>query len=80
MKSLSDYQLSELKLIYNILHENIQTHFNLMDSELLSDLQTYLQQQAQKEGIDVTLHQQWKDWLDGQPNYNFEEHPGDIGA
>lgn len=63
MKALSDYALSDLKLIYQMLHERLPTDPTLMDSDLLQDLQTYLQQQASQSGIDVSLHAQWSTWL-----------------
>ena len=63
MKTLSDYALSDLKLIYQMLHERLPTDPMLMDSDLLQDLQTYLQQQASSDGIDVSLHAQWSSWL-----------------
>ncbi len=80
MKTLNDYSLTELKLIYNILHANVQNHFELMDSELMSDLQKHLQTMAAQEGIDVTHHAQWKAWLDDHPLFPVDEAPGDIGA
>lgn len=63
MKALSDYALCDLKLIYQLLHERLPTDPILMDSDLLQDLQTYLQQQASSDGIDVSLHAQWSGWL-----------------
>lgn len=63
MKSLSDYDISELKLIYQIMHEHLSSSPALMDSDFLQDLQAYLQQQANKDGIDVSLHAQWSSWL-----------------
>jgi len=63
MKALSDYALSDLKLIYQMLHDRLPTDPMLMDSDLLQDLQTYLQQQASQSGIDVSLHAQWSSWL-----------------
>jgi len=80
MKTITDYPLTELKLIYNLLHANIQLHFELMDSELLSDLQKHLQSAAASDGIDVTHHTQWKAWLDDQSPFPVDEAPGDIGA
>lgn len=80
MKTIIDYPLTELKLIYNLLHANIQLNFELMDSELLSDLQKHLQTEAASEGIDVTHHAQWKAWLDNQSPFPVDEAPGDIGA
>jgi hypothetical protein len=63
MKPLSAYAISDLKLIYQMLHERLPSDPMLMDSELLQDLQTYLQQQARDDGIDVSLHAQWSSWL-----------------
>ena len=63
MKSLSEYDISDLKLIYQMMHDRLPSDPMLMDSDLLQDLQTYLQQQASKDGIDVSLHAQWSGWL-----------------
>jgi len=65
MKPLSEYAISDLKLIYQLLHERLPTDPMLMDSDLLQDLQTYLQQQASNDGVDVSLHAQWSSWLNG---------------
>ena len=62
-RSLTDYPLAELKMIYTLLQTQIALHPALMDSELLADLQTFLQQQAGKAGVDVSLHSQWQAWL-----------------
>ena len=68
MKPLDQYQLGDLKHIYRTLHAHLQKDFELMDSELLHDMQTYLQIQAGKDGVDVSLHAQWAAWLnDGKP-------------
>ncbi len=80
MKTITDYPIGELKLIYNLLHANVQLHFELMDSELLADLQKHLQKIAASENIDVTHHAQWKAWLDNQSPFPLDEAPGDIGA
>ena len=80
MKTIADYPVTELKLIYSLLHANVSSHFELMDSELLSDLQTHLQNAASREGIDVTHHAQWQAWLDNQGHFPLDEAPGDIGA
>lgn len=63
MKPLSDYPLSELKLIYRILHQQLPQEPGLMDSDLLAQLQVYLQQRAHEDGIDVSLHADWASWL-----------------
>ncbi len=68
MKTLEHYELHDLKRIYRTLHGQLQQDFELMDSELLQDLQTYLQAQAKVDGVDVSLHAQWAAWLnDGKP-------------
>ena len=80
MKTIADYSIIELKLIYGLLHASVQSHFELMDSEFLSDLQKYLQTTATLEGIDATHHAHWKAWLDNQSPLILDEAPGDIGA
>lgn len=63
-KSIEDYPLAELKGIYRALHAQLPQHPDLMDSELLHDLQQFLQQKARAAGVDVTLHAHWATWLD----------------
>lgn len=63
MKSLDEYALTELKLVYRLLHSQLPEQSLLMDSQLLHDLQTYLQQQAAEAGVDVSLHAEWAAWL-----------------
>ena len=65
MKSLDTYALSELKLIYSILHSQVLEHIGLMDSDLLQDLQSFLQSKAKIDNVDVSDHGQWDDWLKG---------------
>jgi len=68
MKSLDQYPPSDLKLIYRTLHAQLQQDFELMDSELLHDLQRWLQARATAEGVDVSVHAEWATWLnDGKP-------------
>lgn len=67
MRSLDTYALDELKLVYRLLHAQLPENPDLMDSELLVDLQTHLQQAARREGVDVSLHAQWATWLAGGP-------------
>lgn len=66
MKLLSDYSLAELKLVYQILQQQLAAQPDLMDSQLLHDLQHFLQQQARAAGIDVSLHSEWAAWLNGE--------------
>lgn len=67
MKTLADYSIDELKLVYVTLHSQLPAQIALMDSELLQDLQTYLQAQARRDGVDVSHHAQWAAWLAGRP-------------
>jgi hypothetical protein len=67
MNQFSQYPLAELKLIYSLLHRALQEQPELMDSELLHDLQAYLQAAAKQAGVDATVHAQWASWLAGGP-------------
>lgn len=57
------YELTDLKLIYRVLHQHLREHPALLDSELLDDLQRHLQRQAQHEGVDIGDHGAWDRWL-----------------
>ena len=63
MKNIDAYPISELKLIYSILHSQVLEKPDLMDSDLLQDIQSFLQSQATKADIDVSDHGQWDSWL-----------------
>jgi len=63
MKNLNDYPLAELKLIYSLLHSQIIEQPALMDSDLLHDLQRFLQSQATQDNVDVSAHSDWAAWL-----------------
>jgi hypothetical protein len=63
MKNLNEYPLPELKLIYSLLHSQIIEQPVLMDSDLLHDLQRFLQTQATQDNIDVSTHSEWAAWL-----------------
>jgi len=65
MKSLDSYSISDLKLIYSILHSQVLEYVGLMDSDLLQDLQSFLQSKAKIDNVDVSDHGQWDDWLTG---------------
>ena len=68
MKSIPDYELTDLKRIYRTLHGQLQQDFELMDSGFLQDLQSYLQSRAADDGVDVSVHAQWAAWLnEGKP-------------
>ncbi len=59
----SHYPVNELKLVYSTLHAQLTLEPDLMDSELMADLQTHLQQAAKADGVDVSTHSQWAAWL-----------------
>lgn len=67
MADITQYPLQELKLIYRLLHAQLPDQMALIDSDLLHDLQTYLQQQARQDGVDVSHHAQWARWLENEP-------------
>ncbi len=63
MNALSTYPMSELKLVYRVLHAALRQNLDLMDAEQLSDLQTLLRERATAEGVDTTDHGAWDAWL-----------------
>ena len=63
MKNLNEYPLAELKLIYSLLHLQIVEQPALMDSDLLHDLQRFLQSQATQDNVDISAHSEWAAWL-----------------
>ncbi|HCP47199.1 MAG TPA: hypothetical protein DIU15_14245 [Deltaproteobacteria bacterium] len=74
MQTLSHYDLTELKLIYRVLHSQLMDHLDLMDAQLFEDMQTWLQTVARKEGVDVSDHKQWDAWLGDEQTK--EDHIG----
>ena len=68
MKNLSEYSLTELKLIYSLLHSQVIEQPALMDSDLLHDLQSFLQSQATQDNVDVSTHAEWAAWLNELSN------------
>jgi len=60
---LDQFSLADLKLIYRVLHAHLLEHEELMDSELFHQLQSTLQAQAKKDGVDLADHAQWDAWL-----------------
>jgi len=68
VKPLNQYELADLKRIYRTLHGQLQQDFELLDSDLLHDLQGFLQDRARGDGVDVSVHAQWSAWLnEGKP-------------
>ena len=64
---MNDYPLAERKLIYRTLHRQLTQVPELMDSEFLHDLQTSLQRAAMDDGVDVSDHGAWDEWLGNTP-------------
>ena len=60
---MTDYPLTEQKLVYRVLHKNLSQHPELMDGTFLDDLQAALQKAAQAEYVDIADHGQWDAWL-----------------
>ena len=71
MRALDEYPLSELKHIYRVLHAQLAADAVLVDSDLLHDLQTWLQRCAKEAGVRVTEHAQWDAWLHDRPSDAF---------
>lgn len=63
MTLAESYPLSELKLLYRVLHGQIRNHLDLMDSRFFLELQNHLQKTAQSQGVDVGDHGAWDTWL-----------------
>ena len=63
MKNLNEYPLPELKLIYSLLHSQVIEQPDLMDSDLLHDLQHFLQSKASQDNVDISTHSEWAAWL-----------------
>ncbi|MFN7131704.1 MAG: hypothetical protein ACK4N5_06450 [Myxococcales bacterium] len=55
--------LDEMKLVYRVLHAQLASNLELMDSSFFGALQSALQQQAKLEGVDATDHAAWDRWL-----------------
>lgn len=64
MKNINEYPLAELKLIYSLLHSQVLEQPALMDSDLLHDVQSFLQSQATQDNVDVSTHAEWAEWLE----------------
>ncbi len=56
-------ELDDLKLVYRVLHGHLAEHPELMETDFLIDLQTFLHQRAEREGVDGTHHGEWDAWL-----------------
>lgn len=55
--------LNELKLIYKVLHSQLREVPELMETQFVIELQTFLQNRAGDDGVDVGVHGDWENWL-----------------
>lgn len=59
-------KLEELKTLHRALWNDLKRNGTLgVDeeaSDLLHDLQTVLQREAQREGVDISIHSEWAAW------------------
>ena len=63
MLQFAHFELSELKLVYTTLHAHLLEHVELMDTQFFTDLQSWLQHVATQQGVDVSDHGAWAQWL-----------------
>ncbi len=56
-------ELDELKLVYRILHGRLAEHAELMETDFLIELQSFLHAQAKADGVDTGDHGAWDAWL-----------------
>lgn len=70
---LMSANIEEMKLVYRVLHKHITENLELMDSMFLENLQSTLQEKAQKEGIDIGHHSAWDLWLGNESTVPCEE-------
>ena len=62
VQTLAHYDVTELKLIYRVLHSQVMNQIELLDAQLLEALQRWLQTVARREGVDGTRRES----LDGR--------------
>ena len=65
MNKFSAFDSTDLKLIYRSLHGSLMDNIELMDSEFLQELQSWLRSVASSQGVDTSDHAQWDRWLGG---------------
>ncbi len=63
MNKFAAFDATDLKLVYRTLHGSLMDNIDLMDSEFLEQLQTWLRSVARADGIDTSDHSQWDAWL-----------------
>ena len=70
---LMSANIEEMKLVYRVLHKHITANLELMDSLFLENLQSSLQEKAQKEAVDIGHHSAWDFWLGNKSPVPCEE-------
>ena len=60
---MAAHSMEELKLVFRLLHNQLTTAPELMDTHFLGELQDFLHAQAQADGVDPTDHGAWDRWL-----------------
>jgi len=63
MLKFANFELNELKLVYKSLHRHLLQNIELMDTDFITDLQSWLQHVAGQQGVDVRDHSAWDKWL-----------------
>jgi len=63
MGAFDVFEVTDLKLVYRVLHAHLMEHPELMDSAFFHRLQTHLQAKARADGVDITDHAAWARWL-----------------
>lgn len=66
MTHFAHFEISELKVVYRSLHAHLMDHLELMDTDFLTNLQSWLQHVAAQQGVDVSNHAAWDAWLGNQ--------------
>ena len=66
MNGLASFDAADLKLIYRVLHKGLLDDIELMDSEFMASLQSWLRTLAASEGVDTSDHALWDAWLGGK--------------
>jgi len=67
--------LSEAKLLYRALFRTIDLQSGEIDEHnLIMPLQSFLHQKAVEQGVDISDHSRWEDFLDSPLLENFAEN------
>ncbi len=60
---IASHDLSELKLVFRVLHRHLGQHPDMLDTHFLIELQRFLHDQAINDGVDIADHSAWDRWL-----------------